>query len=164
MKVSPSILLLAIVFASPALADPICSKLAWPLDKERALLQGTTQQVPSGATLETLPAGAMTFLLKPGAQITLPHASQKPTDPTKFAGFANLPAPDAGDFLISLSGEAWIDVIQDGALASSSAHTGDANCPGLRKSVRFTLVNKPLTLQISNSSGGQIEVVITPAR
>ncbi len=150
-----------LIAASPALADPLCSKLAWPLDKERALLQSPALEVANGSTLTVLPDTAIRLRLKPTAQAALPHASTKPGDPARFAGFVSLPSPPAGDLLVTLSSEAWIDLVQDGALILSTAHTGDASCPGLRKSVRFTVSTKPLTLEISDSHADQIEVVIT---
>ncbi len=46
---------------------------------------------------------------------------------------------------------------------ASTTHTGDPDCPGLRKSVRFTFAAKPLTLQIVNAPRGTIAIAITPA-
>lgn len=140
----------------PALADPVCSKLSWPLDKERALLNGSVDAFASGETRKAMPVRAISLML-------LPVAAARPADAAKFGGFAVLPVAAAGDYLISLSAEGWIDAIQDGVSIASSAHTGDDNCPGLRKSVRFTLAAKPLTLEISNAPADHIEIAITPA-
>ncbi|HEY4944101.1 MAG TPA: hypothetical protein VII56_21915 [Rhizomicrobium sp.] len=148
----------------PALADPVCSKLAWPLDTERALLNGSVDAVPSGETRKAMPVRALSLMLNPGAKADLPFAPAKPADPAKFAGFVILPVASAGDYLVSLSAEGWIDAVQDGVSIASSAHTSDGNCPGLRKSVRFTLTAKPLTLQISNAPADHIEIAITPAK
>lgn len=151
--------------ATPAFAaDAVCSKLAWPLDKERALLNGTVNAFASGATRKAMPERAISILLNPGDKAALPVASAKPADPKKFGGFVILPVTTAGDYLISLSAEGWIDAVQDGAALTSTAHTGDENCPGLRKSVRFTLAAKPLTLEISNAPSAHIEIAITPAK
>ncbi|HXC57560.1 MAG TPA: hypothetical protein VNU97_19830 [Rhizomicrobium sp.] len=155
-----AVLLLA---ASPALADPVCSKLAWPLDKERALLNGTVDAFASGETRKAMPSRAISLMLKPGSEAGLPVASAKPADPAKFGGYVIVPVVAAGDYLVSLSAEGWIDALQDGATLNSTAHTGDADCPGLRKSVRFTLAAKPLTLEISNAPADHIEIAITPA-
>ncbi len=150
--------------AAPAFAaDPVCSKLAWPLDNERALLNGTVDAFPSGETRKAMPARAISLLLKPGAGAALPVASAKPADPAKFSGYVILPVTAAGDYLVSLSAEGWIDLVQDGTMVQSAAHTGDPNCPGLRKSVRFTLTAKPATLEISNAPADHIEIAITLA-
>jgi hypothetical protein len=158
------IALAAWVIWSPALADPPCSKLAWPLEKERSILNAAAEPVASGATLGALPERAIELQLILGGKVNFPHAPQKPSDPTKFAGFVSFSAPTAGDVYISLSGEAWVDVMHDGVLVTSTAHTGDANSPGLRKSVRFTLLNKPLIVQIRNSVQSQIKLAITDTR
>ena len=148
----------------PALADDaMCSKLQWNLDAERALLNGTVDAFPSGETRKAMPARAISLMLKPGAQAALPTPSSKPADAAKFAGFVILPMTAAGDYVVSLSAEGWIDVVQDGQMVNSTAHTGDSNCPGLRKSVRFTLAAKPVTLQISNAPADHIEIAVTPA-
>ncbi|HJW42400.1 MAG TPA: hypothetical protein VJ476_14380, partial [Rhizomicrobium sp.] len=148
MRASGFGLLLALIAATPALADPPC-KLGWNLDSERSLLQGRRPRVDSGTLFDAVPGTAITLNLKPGA--VLPHASAKPADPAKSAGFVTVRAPRAGDYYVSLSGEAWIDVVQGNALVASTAHTGDPDCPGLRKSVRFTLSASPLTVEISNA-------------
>ena len=150
--------------SAPAFAaDAVCSKLSWPLDTERALLNGTVDAFASGETRKAMPTRAISLMLNPGAKAALPVASAKPADPAKFGGFVVLPVATAGDYLVSLSAEGWIDAAQNGAMRTSTAHTGDGDCPGLRKSVRFTLAAGPLTLEISNAPADHIEIAITPA-
>ncbi len=164
MRLAAAVASVLLLGATPALAaDAVCSKLAWPLDNERALLNGTVDAFPSGETRKAMPARAISLMLNPSAKAALPIASAKPGDPAKFGGFVILPVAAAGDYLISLSAEGWIDAAQNGAMLTSTAHTGDGNCPGLRKSVRFTLAPGPLTLEISNAPADHIEIAITPA-
>jgi len=151
---------LATAISAPAFAvDAVCTKFAWPVDRELALLRAPPPEAASGAALAAAPV-AVSLKLASGA--TLPAPSEKPTDPAKFAGFVTLPAPPAGDYLVSLSGEAWIDVIQDGKPVASYSHSGDPNCPGMRKSVRFTLAAKPVTIQVSNGPEDHILLAVTP--
>ena len=156
-------LLLALA-VSPALADPVCGKLAFPLDHERALLNAPGTAVRSGEILGVLPDQALALVLKPTGDAKLPYGAAKPGDPAKFAGYFRLTPPMAGDYLVSLSSEGWIDVFQDGAEVTSTAHTGDPDCPGLRKSVRFTLSARPVTVEISNAPAAGIAVAVTPVR
>jgi hypothetical protein len=149
--------------ATPALADPPCSRLSWPLDHERELLNGTVDAFPSGETKKALPPRAISLMLVPPAKAALPVPSAKPADATKFAGYVIFPVATPGDYLVSLSAEGWIDVVQDGVVVASTAHTGDPDCPGLRKSVRFPLKAGAVTLEISNAPGDHIEIAITPA-
>jgi hypothetical protein len=148
--------------AMPALADPPCSKLGWPLVHEQALMKAPAARVTSGAIMGVLPDQALLLVLKPTADANLPFPSAKPGDPQKFAGYLRLAVPQ-GHYFISLSSEGWIDVYQDGASVASTAHTGDPDCPGLRKSVRFPLTDRPVTLQISNAPAAAITIAITPA-
>jgi hypothetical protein len=152
---------LAAVIAAPAFADgaKVCTKFAWPVDRELLLLRASPAETASGAALPAVPV-AVSLQLATG--VTLPSPSEKPSDAAKFAGFVTLPAVAAGDYLVSLSGEAWIDVLQDGQRVASYAHSGDPNCPGLRKSMRFTLATRPVTIQISNGTEGHILLAVTP--
>ena len=148
--------------ATPALADPPCSNLTWPLVHEQALMKAPAARVTSGAILGVLPDQALMLALKPTAHADLPYPSVKPGDPQKFAGYLRIAVPP-GDYFISLSAEGWIDVYQNGVAVASTAHTGDPDCPGLRKSVRFPLTDKPATLQIGNAPAAAITLAITPA-
>ena len=69
----------------------------------------------------------------------------------------------AGLYQITLSDEAWIDVVENGARVKSSDFSGQKACPGVRKSVRFDLAAGPATLQISNSESPKINLAIAPA-
>lgn len=152
---------LALLIATPAFAEDekVCSEFNWPVDRELALLK-TAKDTRSGATLIGPAPHAINLWLSTG--VTLPAPSEKPTDPAKFAGYVTVAAPAPGEYLVSLSGEAWIDVVQDGVPVKSTLRSGDPNCPGLRKSVRFTLTNKPVTLQVSNGPENRILLAITP--
>jgi hypothetical protein len=163
MRAALLTLVLSLSATSALAADPVCSKLAWPLDKERALLNGATRTIGSGSALERFQGEAITLGLKPAPAAGLPTAPGKPADPAKFSGYLNLPSELAGDFVVSLSSEGWIDLVQGGASLMSTAHTGDENCPGLRKAVRFTFSGALLVLQIENAPADHIVLAITPA-
>jgi hypothetical protein len=150
-----------VLAATPALAaDAVCSKFNWPVDRELSLLRAARPDTASGASFAGGPPLALTLKLATG--VALPVASERPSDPAKYAGFISISAPKPGDYLVSLSSEAWIDVIQDGKPVASTAHSGDPNCPDLRKSVRFTLSAKPITLEISNAPADHILIAVTP--
>ena len=46
----------------------------------------------------------------------------------------------------------------------SSAFSGQRDCEGVRKSVRFPLAAGPATLEISNAQADKIMVAISPAK
>jgi hypothetical protein len=155
-----AIIAVGLLAASPALADPVCTKFGWPVDRERALLTAADTDTASGTAVGGKPPLGIALKLAAGA--SLPVASQKPADPAKFAGYVTLGTPAAGDYLVSISSVSWIDVIQNGHAVASTDHSGDPDCPGLRKSVRFTLTDAPVTLEISNAPEDHIRIAITP--
>jgi hypothetical protein len=85
-----------------------------------------------------------------------------PKQPSSFAGFISVPAPpQGGSYKVTLSSEAWIDVMQDGHFLKSTAHTGASGCAGIRKSVKFNLDAAPFVVQLSNVPANKIGVAIT---
>jgi hypothetical protein len=161
MRAGLAALVVALSLAGSAHAA--CENLAWPLETERALLNGTVDAFASGETRKTMPSRALSLMLDPGSKADLPVAPGRPLDPSRFAGYVSFPVVKTGDYLISLSSEGWIDAVQNGSTIASTAHTGDPACPGLRKSLRFALAQGLVTLEISNAPADHIEIAITPA-
>lgn len=86
---------------------------------------------------------------------------RKPKAPYWFGGIIQLPAiAKPGLYQVTLSDEAWIDVVQNGPYARSIGSTGRSDCPGLRKSVRFELDAGPIVVQLSGVMAEKIVVVI----
>jgi hypothetical protein len=86
---------------------------------------------------------------------------RKPRTEQWHGGMVRLPAlPKPGIYQITLSDEAWIDVIQDGRYARSVGSTGRGDCPGVRKSVRLDLGEEPPVLQVSGVAQDTIAVTI----
>ena len=80
-----------------------------------------------------------------------------------FGATASIVVPPEGELQISLSDEAWIDVVQDGHAVKSAGFSGVKTCPGIRKSVRFKLSAGPATVQLSGSKKADLKVaVLTP--
>src|SRR5271169_5529257 len=85
--------------------------------------------------------------------------------PGAFGGVLKISGlPKAGLYEITLSDEAWVDVVQNGASVKSSDFSGQKNCPGVRKSVRFPLAAGSATVQISNAASAAIQLAIAPAQ
>ncbi len=64
---------------------------------------------------------------------------------------------------VTLSDDAWIDVVQDGKETRSASHVGLHGCPDLRKSVRFELKAAPAKVQIRGAPRASIKVGFAPA-
>jgi hypothetical protein len=160
------IAILAVAVAAPALAqEPVgCDAFKWPLDKERATLNGT--DLPKLASGERaawpIPFGTI-VTLTPFAEARLPTAPERaPKSPDSFAGFIQAPAPrHAGSYKITVSAEGWIDVVQDGHALKSTAFSGATGCEGLRKSVKFYLATRPFTVELSGVASNEIRLAIS---
>jgi hypothetical protein len=159
------ITLIAIFVAAPALAEePVgCDKFKWPLDKERATLNGTDlPKITSGASVTfPIPFGTMVSLV-PFADAKLPIPPERTKSPDTFAGFFQAPAPkQSGSYKITLSAEGWIDVAQGGQAVKSTAFSGALECDGVRKSVKFDLAAAPFTVELSGVKADTIKLVIS---
>jgi hypothetical protein len=164
--VKTAIVILALVASAPALAqEPVgCDKFKWPLDKERATLTGADlPKVASGDRVTwPIPFG-MSVVLVPFADAKLPTPPERaPKSPTSFAGFVQVRAPaKPGSYKVTLSAEGWIDVVQSGQIAKSTAFSGALGCEGIRKSVKFDLTAQPFTVELSNVPSNAIGIAIS---
>jgi hypothetical protein len=160
------IVIAACAMAAPAFAqEPVgCDKFKWPLDKERATLNGTDlPKVISGDRVTfPIPFGTIVALV-PFADARLPAPPERaPKSPDSFAGFFEAKAPpQAGSYKITLSAEGWIDVEQAGQAVKSTAFSGAQGCEGIRKSVKFDLAAAPLTVELSGVKANEIKIVIS---
>src|SRR5919197_6204468 len=135
--------------------DDGCEKFAWSLSRERAALAASDKAtVAAGETLNALPAGALVIRLQPAAQASFAMPPErKPRTEQWHGGMVRLPAlPRSGIYQITLSDDAWIDMIQNGRYARSVGSTGRSDCLGVRKSVRLDLDASPVVLQLSGVS------------
>ncbi len=158
-----------VLAAAPAVAQEDCAGFNWPLATELSWLRAADPQaVDSGASLAAIPERAIALALKPQAETRFPAPSSarpRPDDASRFAGFVTFgPVAAPGTYQVTLSADSWIDVVQDGKTLESVAHTGKTTCPGLRKSVRFTLGPGPFSIQVSRVAAPEIRVTIRPAQ
>ncbi|MGD1036157.1 MAG: hypothetical protein ABR878_02985 [Roseiarcus sp.] len=160
-------ILLIAALSSPAFAqagEPSgCDKFKWPLAHERSALSAPQiARLESGATLAFDVAASVH--LAPLAEAKLEMAPERaPKASPSYAGAVELDAPAAaGIFKVSLSDAGWIDVVQDGRFVKPVAVSGAADCPGLRRSVKFPLEAKPLTIQLSGVKAPDISLMVSP--
>jgi hypothetical protein len=137
-----------------------CTSFAWPLAIEREWF--TTANLPSYASGSSLSAFPQSFALKliPVQDAEFPARPEKPAT-HGWGGFILLASPGKpGLYQITLSENAWIDVIQAGGRLAAQAHTGRPDCTAMRKSVRFELGAAPVTLQLSGSPNDTAKIAI----
>jgi len=148
-------------------ADDGCEKFAWSLARERAAFAASDKTaIASGETLTALPAGALVIRLQPAGDVSfVMPPERKPKTEQWHGGMVRFPAlAKPGIYQITLSDEAWIDVVQNGRYARSVGSTGRSDCPGVRKSVRLDLDETPFALQLSGVSPDAIVVAISPVQ
>ena len=157
--------LITLLTSASAAAEDGCDKFAWPLAREQALFATADKPaVQVGQTLAAIPKGAFTLHLRSGTEAAFAMPPErKPRSERWFGGMMRFSAPDKpGIYQVTLSDEAWIDVVQDGRYARSVGSTGRSDCPGLRKSVRLELAASPFVLQLSGVSSDVIVIAISP--
>ena len=150
---------------TPAIAQEAdgCSQFTWSVAKERELFsaQGMTT-ANSGAGIATVPEHGIVVTLAKGDTVAFPRPlGRTPKDPASFGGFIVVnEVKKSGVYQITLSEEAWIDVIQDGNPLPAITHSGRKDCPGIRKSLRFELKGGPLIIQLSGASATTAKVAV----
>ena len=106
----------------------------------------------------------MSIKLRPGNNVlfALPP-ERKPRSERWFGGaiwFASASRP--GIFQVTLSEDAWVDVVQNNRYARSVGSSGRRDCAGLRKSIRLELEMAPFVLQISGVESDTVLVAVSP--
>lgn len=158
-----AVVALIALFGPAIAADDGCGKFAWPLARERAGFAAADKvSVAAGETMTALPAGAFVIRLQPAAQASFAMPPErKPKIEQWHGGMLKFPAlAKSGIYQITLSDDAWVDVIQNGRYARSVGSTGRGDCPGVRKSLRLDLDQSPFVLQVSGVAPDTITVVI----
>ena len=154
-----------IALLTPALAEDGCDKFAWSLAREQAQFAAAEKPVvKAGETLAAIPKAAFTLQLQSNTDATfVMPPERKPKAERWFGGAIKLAAPDKpGISQVTLSEDAWLDLVQDGRYARTVGHSGRGDCPGLRKSVRLELTATPFALQVSGVTADKIFVTIGP--
>lgn len=162
----PIVAILLTIIAVPALAQDACTKFKWKLDKEQALLTSASPaKTANGAEMTGLPATALELKLEPAASAKLAMPPERtPKQPNTFSGYVRFAsAPQASTVLVTLSGEAWIDVVQGEKYVKSTAFSGVHDCAPVRKSVKFELAPGPFAVQLSGVTTDGIKMTVTPA-
>lgn len=141
-----------------------CAAFKWPVTAEQQLLAapglptlrsgGSFPAVGQGVAVALLPQGEVAYTVKP---VRVPKAN-----PAHGAEMT-LPAGQGGTVQVTLSAEAWVDIVQGGKTLRSTAFSGKPGCPGIRKSVRFALAPGPATIAISDARDPTIKLAILPA-
>jgi hypothetical protein len=139
-----------------------CDAFKWSVARERGWF-AQARPIASGAAIAAGQGYAVT--LAPNESVAFPVPPERALKPGGFGAILAVANIDnAGSYEITLSDEARIDAVQGDALVKSTDFSGQKDCSGVRKSVRFDLKSGPLTIQLSNGPGAAINVALAPAQ
>ncbi|MEO5759574.1 MAG: hypothetical protein ABIQ51_22280 [Mesorhizobium sp.] len=143
---------------SCAMADDAgCSAFKWPVAREQALFSAAPAVQP-GAALAV--GQAVNFALAPVDTISFAMPPEHAPVAGTFGALASVTVPPEGQLQLSLSDEAWVDVIQDGHAMKSVGFSRVKTCPGIRKSLRFKLSAGQATIQFSGANTRDLKVAV----
>jgi hypothetical protein len=159
-----ALLLLASVPAWAAEEPSGCDRFNWPIDRERAALTAPDRaKLASGSEQAALPARGIVLALVAPGDARLPMPPERAPREGTSAGFVSFKAaPKAGLYTVSLSANAWIDIVQDGHLLKPVAFSGARDCDGIRKTMKYELAASPFVLQVSGTKENSISIAILP--
>jgi hypothetical protein len=124
-------LLIALATSVHAEENPTCAQFKWPLTTEKSWFDtGKLEGLASSATVATLAEGAFTATLKPATEVPFKLKPEGKPRAEKLLGavfsFGVVKAP--GGYQVTLSDEAWIDIVQGDAYRPSLEFSGVHGC------------------------------------
>jgi len=153
---------LCLAAATGVAAEDGCGRFDWPVNRERELFdEGFFADVESESALPK--DGAFSMLLQPIAQVIYTVPPERGRD-DGYGGIVTLEWIAAGRYQITLSGDAWVDVVQNDKRLPMLASTSRDDCPGIRMSVQFEVQSVPLTLQFGGAMVRRLNVSVLRAR
>jgi hypothetical protein len=161
LRTATIIAALALTLAATA-ARGDCDHFKWSLAPEESWFSQSPEPIDSGGELTAGPH-AYELALKPEDAMNFVEPPTKRT-PGGFGAVVRVAAlPKPGLYQITLSREAWVDIVQNGARARSQNVSRQRDCPAFVKSVRFVLAAGAATLQLSGVTDASIDLAFAPA-
>lgn len=153
---------LVLLAVQGAAAENGCGHFAWPVDRELELFSdGFVVDVESESALPK--DGVFSLLLQPVSTVIYTVPPERGRD-DGFGGVVTLEWISAGRYQVTLSGEAWIDALQNDRRLPVLASTSRNDCPGVRQSVQFDVDSLPLTLQFGGATVRRLNIAVLRTR
>ena len=155
-------LALTLLTVTPALAT--CADFAWPLGNELAFFSTPGNPlVKSGADVPVYSLGGVAEL-QAVETVKFVKPPEKPPEAGSLGAVVTVKHITVGGmYQVTLSEAAFIDALQDGEVLKPVAFTGNKECAGLHKSVRYVIKPGPLVLQLSGAKVPRVNFVVLPA-
>jgi hypothetical protein len=139
-----------------------CGRFDWSVNREVELFgEGFFADVESESALPK--DGAFSMLLQPVGSVIYTVPPERGRD-DGYGGVVTLEWIAAGHYQITLSGDAWIDAVQNARRLPMLASTSRDDCPGIRMSVQFEVKSVPLTLQFGGAMVRRLNVSVLRVR
>jgi hypothetical protein len=154
---------LAVLAANQAAAgEDGCRRFDWPVDRELELFSdGFVGDVESESALPK--DGVFALMLEPVSKVIYVVSPERGRD-DGLGGVVTLEWISAGRYQVTLSGEAWVDAVQNGRRLAALASTSRSDCPGIRQSLQFEVASRPLTLQFGGAMVSRLNIAVLRAR
>ena len=154
---------LSLLAAGAAVAgEDGCGRFDWRVDREMELFgEGFFADVESQSALPK--DGVFSMLLEPVATVIYTVPLERGRD-GGYGGLVTLEWIAAGRYQITLSGDAWVDAVQNERRLPMLASTSRDDCPGIRTSVQFEIESVPLTLQFGGAMVRRLNVSVLRVR
>ena len=147
---------------SAAAAEDGFGRFDWSVNREAELFgEGFFADVESESALPK--DGAFSMLLQPVASVIYTVPPERGRD-DGYGGIVTLEWIAAGRYQITLSGDAWLDAVQNDKRLPLLASTSRDDCPGIRMSVQFEIKSVPLTLQFGGAMVRRLNVSVLRVR
>lgn len=159
---SGAALLWLFVAASHAEDRPACERFDWPLALERTWFEARDlTTVETGTALPRMPEKGLSLKLKPASDVELAAPASRPSKlDAPRGGVVTFDVPSDGLYQVTISADGWLDVVQGADVLAAESHTGNRDCVGLRKSVRFRMRQGAAAIQVTGAAADAIAVAI----
>jgi hypothetical protein len=142
-----------------------CDAFAWPVAEERSwFADQILRRRPSGARLSRI-GRAVELSLEPTERVHFSLPPERPPRRDSYSGdIAFFGVPHPGLYQVTISGNAAIDVFENGVRLAPVASSEAEDCRDVRKSERFALAPGDLVLvQVSGAPAPSIKVAFEEA-
>ncbi|HET7084762.1 MAG TPA: hypothetical protein VFI23_08335 [Rhizomicrobium sp.] len=146
-------LIASLLFVSGAYAQSACPALSASGNAEVKAAAASPDLEPARLMLDK----AAGVTLHPANDVRFVMAPEKSGAAGSYGGMLAVDVREAGTYQVALSGNAWIDMVQDGAAVASGAHGHGEGC----KMVSFVLQPGRHVVQLSGNKNETIQVMIS---
>jgi hypothetical protein len=141
-------------------ADPVAPPAELAGWAGRAAVSAAGKAEALGAAMLTPGKGADVALLST-PDITYPVRPGHPGGSVSYGGLLGFTIAQAGTYRVAIGSGSWLEVVRDGQLLTSTAHSPGPACTGVRKMVDFALTPGNYLLEISGNGTPKLPVLVT---